>query len=137
MKIKWFLPAIAWFIISVVLLVIPGNDLPHSDLFDIPFFDKYVHLTMFFLLTSLFALPFLFSFEATGWVYRWLITIAGLVILYGILMEFVQKYLVTGRSFDVNDIFIDSVGSLLAYVSARQFYAKKIGPDGNQGRNQN
>jgi VanZ family protein len=137
MKFTSFLPAITWFIISVVLLVIPGNDLPHSKFFDIPYFDKYIHFTMFFLLTTLFCYPLL-GFNAVDSIVRsWFLRIAMYVILYGIAMEFVQKYLVKGRSFDVVDIVFDAIGSLVGLMVMNEYFTKKIGPNRNRGRNQN
>lgn len=110
-RLKLFLPAIAWFITSFILLAMPGDDLPDGGLFDIPFFDKYVHFGMFFLLTFLFSWPFS---KANTQIQTWKlmsIKIAVYAIVYGVAMEFVQKYFVKGRSFDVVDILFDSIGS--------------------------
>lgn len=137
MRIKWFFPAILWFIVSFILLALPGNDLPHSNLFNIPYFDKYVHFAMFFLLTFLFGFPFPHIGFEKEIVKPWWIKIAILVIVYGIAMEFVQKYFSSGRSFDLADILFDSIGSLGGMIAAMFYYGKKIGPDGNRGRNQN
>jgi len=56
-------------------------------------------------------------------------------------MEYYQKYFSPGRSFDLADILFDSAGSIAGMVAISIYYAKKydkkIGPDGNQGRNQN
>ncbi len=136
MKIRSFFPGITWFLISVVLLALPGNDLPHSAFFNIPFFDKYVHFTMFFMLTALFCYPF-FSWQAAkSEVKRWFVKIAVYVVLYGIAMEFVQKYWVVGRSFDLADILFDALGSFAGLIAVNYYY-KKIGPNRNRGRNQN
>ncbi|MDQ6815736.1 MAG: VanZ family protein [Bacteroidota bacterium] len=137
MRIISFLPGIAWFITSVILLALPGNDLPHNSFFDIPFFDKYVHFTMFFMLTTLFSYPFIFSSIDWTIARAWITKITIYVILYGIAMEFVQKYLVVGRSFDLVDIVFDALGSIAGLVVTRKYYDKKIGPNRNRGRNQN
>ena len=137
MRLTSFLPGIIWFIISAVLLALPGDALPHNKLFNIPFFDKYVHFTMFLMLTALFSYPFIFSDADETIVKAWFNKVAMYVILYGILMEFVQKYFVTGRSFDVTDILFDSLGSLAGLLVARKIMSKKIGPNRNRGRNQN
>lgn len=137
MRFTSFLPGITWFIISAVLLTLPGNDLPHNDLFNIPFFDKYVHLTMFFMLTAFFCYPFFYFDANASSIKSWFNKIVVLVILYGILMEFVQKYLNNGRSFDLVDIVFDALGSLAGLIAIRQLYVKKIGPNRNRGRNQN
>ena len=56
------------------------------------------------------------------------------------MMEFVQKYWIPNRSFELGDIVADSAGCLLALgitLKNLQTGGKKIGPDGNRDRNQN
>ncbi|HSU49442.1 MAG TPA: VanZ family protein [Segetibacter sp.] len=137
MRFTSFLPAIFWFIISVVLLALPGNDLPHSDLFNIPFFDKYIHTIMFFVLTVLFCYPFILYNTSGKIIKSWFFKITISAIVYGIIMEFVQKYLVYGRSFDVIDIVFDAIGSVAGLIVINRYFNKKIGPNRNRGRNQN
>jgi VanZ family protein len=137
MKVVSFLPAITWFLISVVLLALPGDDVPSIDYFDIPYFDKLIHLGMFFLLSFLFCYPLVKSSAEQGFITSWCNRIAVLAIIYGVFMEFVQRDFVRGRSFDVIDILFDTIGSIAGVIAVRQYYRKKIGPDGNQGRNQN
>jgi VanZ family protein len=137
MRVISFIPGIIWLIISTILLTIPGNDLPRSPLFDFPFFDKLVHLGMFFLLSGSFCFPLLRRAERPATTKSRFITVALLVLAYGIVMEFVQKFFVPGRSFDVGDIVFDGLGSFAGIVALMVVYAKKIGPDRNRGRNQN
>ena len=137
MRFTSFLPAIFWFIISVVLLALPGNDLPHSDLFNIPFFDKYIHTIMFFVLTVLFCYPFILYNTSGKIIKSWFFKVTISAIVYGIIMEFVQKYLVYGRSFDVIDIVFDAIGSVAGLIVINRYFNKKIGPNRNRGRNQN
>lgn len=89
----------------------PGSDIPKSSLFEILYLDKWVHIGMFGLLTILWGYPFFRINEDTVKLFY---KITGLIILYGIAMEFVQKYLADQRSFDVFDIIADSVGSILS-----------------------
>jgi VanZ family protein len=137
MRFIYFIPGIIWLIISTILLTIPGSDLPKSPLFDFPFFDKLVHLVMFFLLTSLFCFPVGKVAENITAIKSRFISVALVVLAYGIVMEFVQKYFVAGRSFDVADILFDGLGSFAGMVALTAFVYKKIGPDRNRGRNQN
>jgi VanZ family protein len=137
MRSLYFVPAVLWFIVTIILLTLPGNDLPHSPLFDFPYFDKYVHLVMFFLLTTLFCFPFSTIKAKQSYITRVFLKITLCVISYGIIIEFVQKFFTTTRSFDVIDILFDSVGSLSGLVAIRQYAFKKIGPNENRGRNQN
>lgn len=138
MRLKSFLPGIIWFIISVVLLTLPGDNLPDTGLFDIPYFDKYVHFGMFSGLTFLFCYPFAMSDVSPRLLIKNFIQIAIYSTLYGIAMEYVQKYFVRGRSFDLTDIVFDTLGSLAGVFSILILRSRqKIGPDRNRGRNQN
>jgi hypothetical protein len=137
-----FIPGVIWLIVSFILLALPGDDLPHVGFFNIPYFDKYVHTGMFFMLTGLFSYPFLYKYHASLHTFKKrLIQTALAVIAYGVAMEFYQKYFSPGRSFDVVDIVFDSLGSCAGAIVVMYYYKqvgyKKIGPDGNRGRNQN
>jgi len=56
---------------------------------------------------------------------RWFLYIAVLWCGYGIGMEFVQRYLVINRSFDMGDIVADSVGCLMGWWYSSRRYIKK------------
>ncbi|MCW3107183.1 MAG: hypothetical protein JWQ09_1689 [Segetibacter sp.] len=89
------------------------------------------------MLTTLFCYPFLYLQDGDSAIKEWFNKVAVYVILYGIIMEFVQKYLVYGRSFDLADIAFDAFGTLAGLIVMRKLYVKKIGPNRNRGRNQN
>jgi len=46
-------------------------------------------------------------------------------ITYGIVMEFIQKYFIPNRSFDIGDIIADAAGSLLGLIYSAWRYIKK------------
>ena len=137
MRLAYFIPAFIWLIISIILLTLPANDLPHNGLFDLPNFDKLVHFGMFFLLTVLFCFPFSQRVTEISSVKSIFYKVVFCVILYGIVMEFVQKFYTVGRNFDLIDIVFDSIGSFAGLIVVRQYMVKKIGPNKNRGRNQN
>ncbi len=56
-QFKSFLPAIGWFIISFVLLTLPGDDLPRESWMDEMHIDKVVHVFLFGVLVYLAYLP--------------------------------------------------------------------------------
>lgn len=124
MRVIYFAPAIIWFVISVILLTLPQNDLPHSTLFNLPYFDKAVHLGMFFLLTVLFCYPFSKLPARRTAITAVFNKVAFYVILYGIMMEIVQNTFTFGRSFDVIDILFDALGSFSGLLAMRQYYVK-------------
>jgi VanZ family protein len=136
MKPRYFIPAVAWFLLSTFLLCLPGDELPRAKLFDIPFFDKYVHIALFGGLVFFFCLPFNRSSIPAVKVSNWFVTISLYALAYGIVMEFVQKYFVPNRSFDIVDILFDALGIATSAILMWSWY-KKIGPDRNRGRNQN
>ncbi|HSK11781.1 MAG TPA: VanZ family protein [Phnomibacter sp.] len=108
---KWI--AIGWFVLTTLLLVVPGNALPKTDLGNIPYFDKYIHIFLFAVLSA-FTLKAIRPTRPTYFI--WLVV---LVILYGTLMEYVQLYLVPFRSFDGRDIMADAAGAVLGLLLYR------------------
>lgn len=120
MTVTRFIPAICWFILSLVLLCLPGSSLPRISWFAAIHADKLIHITLFGILCTLFAFPFHKSDQSAGQRKKWFLLILFGGIAYGTAMEFVQKYWVPNRSFEALDIAADSVGSLIAY-----FYSLK------------
>jgi len=45
--------------------------------------------------------------------------------VYGVIMEYVQKYFIPNRSFDIGDILADTIGSIAGLVFATKVYIKK------------
>ncbi len=120
-KILAFIPVLSWFLITTVLLVIPGSDLPKDPFLEAIYFDKWVHIGLFGLLTVFGCYPFLQYKNSKNIFIR--MTIA--VIVYGIVMEFIQKYCTHGRSFDITDIIADAVGAILGYLFITYLTKKK------------
>ncbi|MBL0152213.1 MAG: VanZ family protein [Chitinophagaceae bacterium] len=116
--------AIIYFIITIILLTIPGSDLPKNDWLDKIWFDKWVHIGLFAIWVWLWCLYANSTASASSlkkiFIY---ITITG--ICYGVIMEFVQRYWIPHRSFDTGDIIADAVGCLLAFFYCSGRYIKK------------
>jgi VanZ family protein len=105
-----FLPAILWVIISTILLTLPGSAFPTKNWLAKIWFDKWVHIGLFTILVILFCRAVNKSKKRRNLSRDYMIvTIAA--ILYGITMEFVQKYWIINRSFDGGDIIADIAGS--------------------------
>jgi len=107
-------PALIWTIIIFILLTIPGSLLPSESGFKIPDFDKYVHIGIF----CVFVVLWSFYFAAkTGKKNRSIFFVIFIsACLYGITMEYVQKYFIPRRDFDVEDILADIIGSALGSI---------------------
>jgi len=118
-----FLPAVAWFILSFILLTIPGSSLPKENWFDkIPLFDKWVHVGMFAVLVFLICFGLFRLNMATAPPF---IKIGIAAFGYGIVMEFVQKYCVVNRSFDFWDILADGAGTAIGVIFSTRRFVKK------------
>ena len=116
LKLIRFVPAIGWFIVSLVLLCLPGSTLPKYPWLAVIHADKWIHTGMFGILCFLFAWPFLSSTLENTQQKKWFLIILISGIAYGTIMEFVQKYWIPNRSFELSDIVADSCGCLLGHV---------------------
>ncbi|RFM29884.1 VanZ family protein [Deminuibacter soli] len=125
MKNKWLviLAAVIWFLVTVYLMTIPGNSLPKSPFFELIHVDKWVHIGMFSILVFLFMQGTRLFYKQQQPKAMLAIAVAG--VLYGIAMEFVQKYWTVGRSFDITDIIADAVGCIIAYIYVRYLIKRK------------
>ena len=95
----------------------PGADLPKVSFLDQIYFDKWVHIGLFGGLTFLAGFPYIRVGSATG---KLLIKIGTIFIIYGVLMEFVQKYFASQRSFDISDMIADAAGCFMGvWISNR------------------
>ncbi|MBS1920060.1 MAG: VanZ family protein [Bacteroidetes bacterium] len=117
--------AILWLIISVILLTLPGSDLPEESWLDGIYFDKWVHVGMFALLTFLWCWVMSKRKSVAVGLKTIFFEIALSAIVFGILMEFVQRYFVPGRSFDIGDMIADAAGALAGYFYSRWKFIKK------------
>ncbi len=116
-----FIPGIAWFFIVLFLMCLPGNELPETDWLHINYFDKIMHIVVFAFLGFLFSWPFYKSGVSKAERKSYFIKIALSVSIWGLTTEFIQKYIVIGRSFDLMDWAADSIGALIALLFTKKF----------------
>ena len=114
-SLKKFLPGLAWFFVVGILTLMPGKDVPEVGWLNFPNIDKFVHVVLFGGLTLLFCLPYSktgFSFLKKRNIF---IRISLSMILWGLMIEVIQKFFVPGRDFEWLDWLADSVGVLVAF----------------------
>ena len=121
-----FIPLIFWFVISTILLTLPGSAFPQENWLGKIWFDKWVHIGMFAIMTFLGCWG---TIPKKKWVdlrkLRQSFLIIGLSCLcYGIIMEFIQKYFIPNRSFDGGDIIADAVGCTIGFLYSAKRYIK-------------
>lgn len=98
---RWL--AIGWTLLIFILCLIPANELPKVD---VPFIDKWAHVVLF--------AGFSFLWLCAGPTNRLLplITLLGISIFIGWLVEYIQGNYVPGRYQDDMDTLADAVGGL-------------------------
>ena len=124
-SIKKFMPGVAWFFIVLVLTCLPGKDVPKISWLDIIYFDKWVHIGLFGGLTFLFCWPFHKSAFSEKQRLYYFIKIALAVSIWGLTIEFIQRFYIPGRSFELLDWAADSFGSLIALLICIRFFSRK------------
>lgn len=117
---KKFLPGIAWFLFTGLLVFLPGNDIPEASWLDLIYFDKIVHAGIFGGITLLFCLPFFKSHYSLQEKINFFIRISLAAIVWGIAVEVIQKYFIVGRSFDLLDWAADSIGTYAGFLIAKK-----------------
>jgi VanZ family protein len=120
------------FVLIFILLSMPSSGEPGtgwiSYILALPFADKVIHIGLFGSL----ALSIFFHFEQYSNISFQSTRAKALAliacILYGIGMEFYQKYIVPSRGFEVGDMLADAIGALLAlpfFNKVKQFLQPK------------
>jgi vacuolar-type H+-ATPase subunit I/STV1 len=121
------IPAAGWFIISAILFTLPGSALPKENWLDKIWFDKWVHIGIFTILVALWCRGW-HSIEKdviTKKLRKIFITIGIICLIYGIAVEFVQRYFVSNRSFVFADIIADAMGCATGVIFSIRRYIKK------------
>ncbi len=116
-----FLPGIIWFVFVLILICIPGQEFPTVDTwFDLLFIDKWIHAFLFGMLAFLFMMPFLGADITINSKKHYLFRIALGASIWGLTTEFIQRFYIPHRSFDLLDWAADSLGILIAYIFSRK-----------------
>lgn len=115
--VKKFYPGIAWFFLVLILICIPGYDLPKVDNWLIEInFDKFIHVGIFAVLAWLFMIPVVRSTLPVKGKRNWLIKITIASVIWGITTELIQKFFIPGRSFNLTDWAADGLGAIAALL---------------------
>ena len=118
-------PAIAWFIISTILFTLPGSALPQENWLDRIWFDKWVHTTLFFFMMLFWCWGISGKIKPTQKAATIFFYIMIIWILYGVAIEFIQRWFIPNRSFDPGDIVADAIGCVGGFFFSRRRYIKK------------
>lgn len=116
-----FLPGIAWFFVVMVLICLPGKDMPTNNMLASLQIDKIVHCGIFGLMVILFIRPIAMSSLDKNIKLKYYTGIAVSIAAWGLVTEFIQLYFVPGRDFDLFDFAADAAGCGLAWWFSRKY----------------
>jgi VanZ family protein len=108
--LRYFVPAVLWILLILFLCTLPGSDIPSSSFLDKIHFDKIVHFGLFGGIVFLVSLGIYWQKKLISPLTLLLLVIGTAA--YGLAIEFIQKYWVVGRSFDMYDVLADTLGAI-------------------------
>jgi VanZ family protein len=106
--------SISWGLLILVLSALPGDDLDKVKLIDIPYLDKFLHGTFYFIFTIL----LIYDLKEKIHLRKYKAFFISLVIAvtYGLIMEITQNYIFQSRSAELLDMLANFGGSVLAVL---------------------
>lgn len=115
-------PALIWSVIIFILLIIPGKDLPQAP--PVPILDKLIHFFLFAMLAFIWCRYYGYRLPPQKVVGIFFLVFI-ISCIYGIAMEFIQKYFVPNRGFEWGDIAADMVGAFVGWQGGRLNFSRK------------
>lgn len=120
---KQFIPGIAWFFVILILISMPGEDIPQPrgwwEWVNLIHIDKIVHMGIFAVQVFLFNI----AFARSAWSRRQkaiaFLYVLAIGIAWGLGTELIQRYFIESRTFDLVDWTADSIGCLLGFLCSR------------------
>ena len=109
-----YVPVI-WTLLIVIAMCLPGRYIPNEQGFRLPNFDKLVHIGLFGGFAFLWSLYLTKSRLPARRLLFAFFCFYLLANALGVGMEYVQKYWIPGRDYDLADIIADMVGAGLGY----------------------
>jgi VanZ family protein len=110
---------ILYFLFVSILFFLPGSAFPKENWLSKIWFDKWVHIGIFAILSA-----------GACWVFnlkqkKKFIVLLLLLIGYGLLVEIIQGKFVPNRDYDLGDLLADTIGSIGGIFFWFQRYIKK------------
>ena len=102
--------------------------LPDENHLNIPQLDKYAHIILFGSFVFLWSFYYASKQEKNHNSNKQFIRILIIACLYGIAMEYVQKYFIPNRDFDIYDIMADIIGAGCGYLIVRLTVSRFMNP---------
>ncbi|HEU4553075.1 MAG TPA: VanZ family protein [Chitinophaga sp.] len=117
--LRYYIPAILWVIFILFMCTLPGKDLPHESWMERVHMDKIVHFGLFGGIVFFLCLGYYWQKRAISPLTFF--TFVLYAAMYGVLIEFIQKYFTVDRSFDMTDAAADTIGAIAGVWVFRLF----------------
>lgn len=118
---KHFIPVIVWAIVILILSVTPSEELPQTD---IKFADKWAHFLVYGLLSFLLLRNSQKYLQKEQVGFKTWSVLFLLAASYGILIEFIQHYLIPSRFGEWQDALANTIGVLFGLILGKFRYRK-------------
>src|SRR5581483_6923487 len=105
----------SWTLLTIILLCLPGSVIPGAGIFAINGLDKIVHFILFGGIVLLWGLYIRKTYPPAEWFKRILMA-ALFSIALGIALEYVQRYFIPNRTFDLKVIVADAIGAMTLFI---------------------
>ena len=106
----------SWTLFILLATTLPSSSIPKTSLLEIPHFDKIVHFALFFVLAILLISEFN-TLRREGKLTRLSAVVALAVsVIYGLIIELLQYYLLTTRSGSLYDFAANVLGAIAAVL---------------------
>lgn len=116
--VKYQLLTLLWAIFIYILCLSNPSAFPKHHLFNIPYFDKWVHAFLFGVMALLFLLGYKRQKPRLLFTFKHYSIVLLICTVYGAFIEGIQHYCTTTRQADGFDIVADFTGALLACLTA-------------------
>jgi len=117
--IRYYIPAILWVLFILFMCTLPGKDLPSASWMERIHMDKIVHIGLFGGIVFFLCLGYYWQ-KKTISPLTLLLFVLGAA-LYGIIIEYIQKYFTLDRTFDMTDAAADTIGAIAGIWVFRLF----------------
>ncbi len=122
-----FWPAISWFVVILLLTALPGSYFPQVETFwEWLSPDKLVHVIMFGVFTALILFGARAQYFNPKTRYTVVIVSLSIGIVFGLITELLQYYVIVGRHGSLFDFIADGLGAFVGCLAFYLLFRKKI-----------
>jgi len=123
-RLKDYWAAFSWAAFILIICLLPGEELPDINFWEIDIEDKLAHLSVFGLLAILLVYgAHRRKLHEKPKYYFWLLIISGL--FYGAMTEILQGLFVPSRLASFTDFIADAIGTILGTIVAFWYFRNK------------